>query len=75
VVRRRPIPRCGTRMSLGAWIQRAQSREVPRQIWTFASGLRGDFAAVNAALTTPWSNGQVEGQVNRLKLIKRQMSG
>ena len=31
--------------------------------------------AVLAALSLPWSNGQVEGQVNRLKLIKRQMYG
>ena len=31
--------------------------------------------AAQAALALPWSNGQVEGQVNRLKLIKRQMYG
>jgi transposase len=60
---------------LDAWIQRAWSPDVPRQIRTFASGLRADYSAVNAALITPWSNGQVEGQVNRLKLIKRQMYG
>lgn len=41
----------------------------------FANGLRQDLEAVTAALTLPWSNGQVEGQVNRLKLIKRQMYG
>jgi transposase len=41
----------------------------------FAAGLRQDEAAVRAALTTPWSNGPVEGQVNRLKVIKRQMYG
>ena len=40
-----------------------------------AAGLRQDEAAVRAALTTPWSNGPVEGQVNRLKVIKRQMYG
>lgn len=40
-----------------------------------AKSLKQDFAAVNAALTLPWSQGQVEGQVNRLKLIKRQMYG
>lgn len=34
-----------------------------------------DKAAVLAALSLPWSNGQVEGQVNRLNLIKRQMYG
>lgn len=42
---------------------------------TFAMGLRQDAAAVRAALETVWSNGQTEGQVNRLKLIKRQMYG
>ena len=44
-------------------------------IATFAAGLEGDAAAVKAALTEPWSSGQVEGQVNRLKLIKRQSYG
>lgn len=39
-------------------------------------GLRQqDYAAVRAALATAWSNGQTEGQVTRLKLIKRQMYG
>ncbi|MBP2232598.1 transposase [Azospirillum agricola] len=42
---------------------------------TFAAGLRQDEAAVKAALATPWSSGQAEGQVNKLKLIKRQMYG
>lgn len=41
----------------------------------FATGLVQDEAAVRAALTQPWSNGQVEGQVNRLKMLKRQMYG
>jgi transposase len=41
----------------------------------FAAGLRQDLDAVRAAITQPWSNGPVEGQVNRLKLIKRQMYG
>jgi transposase len=40
----------------------------------FADGIKDD-KAVEAALEEPWSNGQVEGQVNRLKLIKRQMYG
>jgi transposase len=41
----------------------------------FAEGLRRDLAAVRAALALPWSTGPVEGQVNRLKLLKRQMYG
>lgn len=41
----------------------------------FVKGLRHDLKAVAAALTTDWSNGQTEGQVNRLKFLKRQMFG
>ncbi|CAO4164498.1 Transposase IS204/IS1001/IS1096/IS1165 DDE domain-containing protein [Methylorubrum extorquens] len=41
----------------------------------FAKGLSRDRAAVAAALSKPWSNGQTEGQITRLKLVKRQMNG
>ncbi len=41
----------------------------------FAYGLQKDINAVNAAVETSWSTGQVEGQINRLKMIKRQMYG
>lgn len=41
----------------------------------FVTGLRQDEAALRAAIVEPWSNGPVEGQVNRLKLIKRSMYG
>lgn len=60
---------------LDAWIQRAWDRSVPRELRRFATGLKSDYEAVKAALTTHWSNAQLEGQVNRLKLIKRQMYG
>jgi transposase len=40
-----------------------------------ATGIRQDYAAVKAAFSSEWSNGQVEGQVKRLKVIKRQMFG
>jgi transposase len=42
---------------------------------SFAKGLRSDYAAVKAALSTKWSNGPTEGHINRLKMIKRQMYG
>ena len=42
---------------------------------SFAEGLRQDLAAVWAALARPWSNGETEGQITRLKLIKRSMYG
>ena len=41
----------------------------------FASRLERDLEAAKAALALPWSQGHVEGQVHRLKLIKRQMHG
>ena len=41
----------------------------------FAGGLKQDYDAVKAAVSLEWSNGQVEGQVNRSKMIKRQMYG
>jgi hypothetical protein len=60
--------------ALKTWLADAGACGVP-VIETFAAGLQGDSGAINAALTTAWSNGQTEGQVNRLKLIKRQMFG
>lgn len=44
-------------------------------IGSFASGIIRDKAAVRAAITEPWSNGQTEGQITKLKLVKRQMYG
>ena len=43
------------------------------EISRFCDGLRRDENAVTAAVILPWSNGQVEGQIHRLKLVKRQM--
>jgi transposase len=40
---------------------------------SFAKGIVADQTAVTAALTQPWSNGQTEGQITKLKLVKRQM--
>ena len=42
---------------------------------SFAIGIRRDHDAVTAGLTLPYSSGKVEGNVNRLKAIKRQMYG
>jgi transposase len=44
-------------------------------IASFASGIAKDIAAVHAALIQPWSNVQTEGQITKLKLVKRQMYG
>jgi transposase len=54
------------------WIEQACAPETPADLQTFGKGLRDDEAAVRAALSLEWSNGQVEGQV---KTLKRQMYG
>jgi transposase len=57
-----------------AWLSRCSASAITG-FETFATGLRQDYRAVRAALVEPWSNGQAEGQINRLKTIKRQMYG
>jgi transposase len=59
---------------LDDWLAACAATQVA-SLQTFAAGIQQDYAAVRAALATNWSNGQTEGQVNRLKLIKRQMYG
>ncbi len=59
---------------LDAWLDDAQASALP-DLRNFAVGLRRDYAADQAGLSLPWSQGQVEGQVNRLKMIKRSMYG
>lgn len=59
---------------MDAWFQTVEGSGVV-EFKNFAKGLRRDEAAVRAAMKTEWSNGQTEGQVNRLKLLKRQMYG
>jgi transposase len=57
-----------------SWMQQARHNTCT-PLRRFARGLQSDEAAVRAALALPWSNGQVEGQINRLKFIKRQGYG
>ncbi len=47
----------------------------PAELHTFAAGIRQDLAAVTAGLSLPYSSGTTEGNVNRLKALKRQMYG
>ena len=58
----------------GDWLKRAEGCGCP-ELKGLAVSLKSDEAAVSAALTEPWSNGMVEGAINRLKLIKRSMFG
>jgi transposase len=60
-----------TEAGLIPWIERARASLVA----SFANGVVKDEAAVRAAITSPWSNGQTEGQITRLKLVRRQMYG
>jgi transposase len=57
-----------------AWLARVEEQGAS-ELQSFANGLKKDYDAVKAGLTLSWSNGQTEGQVHRLKLIKRQMYG
>lgn len=59
---------------LTAWVEAMRHSE-QRELRGFAEGLLEDYAAVRAGLTLPESNGPTEGQINRLKLVKRSMYG
>ena len=59
---------------LRGWVEGAKHSEFGPVV-RFVYGLQKDISAVAAAVDTSWSTGQVEGQINRLKMIKRQMYG
>ena len=60
--------------ALDPWLQRATT-SAPEAMRRFALGLYEDYAAVKAGVTLSWSTGPVEGHINRLKMLKRQMFG
>lgn len=57
--------------SLEGWLEKARQSLVS----SFACGVFKDIDAVRAAIASNWSNGQTEGQITKLKLVKRQMYG
>jgi transposase len=59
---------------LDTWLGEVEASYLP-ELKSIARGIQQDKAAVLAGLTLPWSQGPVEGHVNRLKLIKRSMYG
>ena len=63
-----------TGQQLDTWLDEVEASHLP-ELESFAKGIQQDKAAVLAGLTLPWSNGLLEGHVNRLKLIKRSMYG
>jgi transposase len=60
--------------AFGGWLLQAEESGVA-ELRGVAAGMRRDRAAIEAALVLPWSQGQTEGQVTRLKLVKRAMYG
>ena len=60
--------------ALDCWLKRAKACHVT-ELSSFVNGIRRDYAAVEAAFRLRWNNGIVEGHVNRLKFLKRQMFG
>jgi transposase len=65
------ILRKETTEDLEDWLQEAEGTALA----SFAAGLRKDLDAVKAAVDLPWSTSPVEGQINRLKMLKRTMYG
>jgi hypothetical protein len=59
---------------LPAWISAVRADNLPG-LASFAAGLEADLDAVSCGLTTRWSSGSVEGRVNHIKMLKRQMFG
>ena len=59
---------------LDPWLHRAATSTL-EALQRFATGLYEDYEAVKAGVTLPWSSGPVEGHINRLKMLKRQMFG
>ncbi len=70
----RDMVRTRDRAALDPWLEAAEASPGPA-IRAFAASIRRDYAAVAAALEHAWSSGQVEGQVTKIKLCKRQMYG
>jgi transposase len=68
------LVRQGKPDQLDTWLERAAASCL-QAFKSFANGLRADYDAVKAGITLPWSTGPVEGQINRLKMLKRQMFG
>jgi transposase len=59
---------------LKPWLECAKASQIP-ELQGLAKSMQQDYPAIYAACWQPWSQGQVEGSVNRLKCIKRQLYG
>jgi transposase len=70
----RAILRGGKVTTLHRWMEAARKTGI-HSLVRFVRTLKQDLSAVESAVREPWSNGPVEGQLNRLKMLKRQMYG
>ena len=70
----RAVLRSGTTERLDAWLTDARASGI-YAMQRFAKTIRQDLEAVRNAVSEPWSNGQTEGQINKLKTLKRAMYG
>ena len=70
----RAILRGGKVATLHRWMEEARKTGI-HSLVRFVRTLKQDLSAVESAVREPWSNGPVEGQLNRLKMLKRQMYG
>ena len=70
----RAILRGGKVTTLHRWMEQARKTGI-HSLVRFVRTLKQDLSAVELAVSEPWSNGPVEGQLNRLKMLKRQMYG
>ena len=70
----RGLLRSGTAERLDAWLRDARASGI-YAMQRFAKTIRQDLEAVRNAVSEPWSNGQTEGQINKLKTLKRAMYG
>jgi len=59
---------------LDTWLEECLNSGIP-DLQTFADGLKREYSALRGALTFSYSNGPVEGQINKLKYVKRSMYG
>jgi transposase len=64
----------GKPATLHRWMEQARKTGI-HSLVRFVRTLKQDLQAVESAVSTPWSNGPVEGHINRLKMLKRQMYG
>jgi transposase len=74
VLRFRTILRVGKVATLHRWLATAHATNI-HALQRFVRTVRHDLGAVEGAVTESWSNGPVEGHINRLKTLRRQMYG